>query len=153
MLPEPQICGDVAVVPGTDGQKMSKSYDNTIEIFGDEKPLRKKIMRLVMDSRPPEEPKPDAEQNIAIKLLKLVAPSDLADDQEQRLKAGGLGYGDLKKTLFENYWEFFADARAQRAKLENNLDHVNQVLKQSAEKARALATTVVDRAKKNCGLS
>ena len=153
VLPEPQIRGDVAVVPGTDGQKMSKSYDNTIEIFGDEKPLRKKIMRLVMDSRPPEEPKPDAGQNIAIKLLKLVAPAEVVADQEQRLKAGGLGYGDLKKTLFENYWEFFADARDKRAELENNLDHVNQVLKQSAEKARALATTVVDRAKKHCGLS
>jgi tryptophanyl-tRNA synthetase len=153
VLPEPQIRGDVAVVPGTDGQKMSKSYDNTIEIFGDEKPLRKKIMRLVMDSRPPEDPKPDAAQNIAIQLLKLVAPAEVATATEDHLRTGELGYGDLKKTLFENYWEYFAEARAQRAELENNLDHINQVLKQSAEKARALATTVVDRAKKNCGLS
>ena len=153
VLPEPQIRGDVAVVPGTDGQKMSKSYDNTIEIFGDEKPLRKKIMRLVMDSRPPEDPKPDAAQNIAIQLLKLVATAEVATATEDHLRAGGLGYGDLKKTLFENYWEYFAEARAQRAELENNLDHINQVLKDSAEKARALATMVVDRAKKNCGLN
>ena len=153
VIPEPQIRDASAVVPGTDGQKMSKSYDNTIEIFGDEKPLRKKIMRLVMDSRPPEEPKPDANQNIAIQLLKLFAPENVASETENKLREGGLGYGDLKKTLFEHYWEYFAEARTQRAELENNPDHVNQVLKDSAQKARALATTVLDRAKKNCGLS
>ena len=152
VIPEPRIQTEVAAVPGTDGQKMSKSYDNTIEIFGEEKPLRKKIMRLVMDSRPPEEPKPDADQNIAIQLLKLVAPADTASETETQLREGGLGYGDLKKTLFEHYWEYFADARAQRAELENNLDHVTQVLANSAQKARALDTTVLDRAKKNCGL-
>ena len=153
VLPEPQIRDDVAVIRGTDSQKMSKSYDNTIEIFGEEKPLRKKIMRLVMDSRPPEDPKPDADQNVAIQLLKLFAPAEVASETESKLREGGLGYGDLKKTLFEHYWEYFADARAKRAELENNLDYVNQVLKQGAEKARALATIVVDRAKKNCGLS
>jgi tryptophanyl-tRNA synthetase len=153
VLPEPQIRDDISTVPGTDGQKMGKAYDNTIEIFGDEKPLRKKIMRLVMDSRPPEDPKPDADQNIAIQLLKLFAPAEVASETESKLREGGLGYGDLKKTLFEHYWEYFADARAKRAELENNLDYVNQVLKQGAEKARALATIVVDRAKKNCGLS
>ena len=153
VIPEPRIRDAVAAVPGTDGQKMSKSYDNTIEIFGDEKPLRKKVMRLVMDSRPPEEPKPDAEKNIAIHLLKLFATEKVASETENKLREGGLGYGDLKKTLFEHYWEYFAEARAKRAELENNLDYVNQVLKESAEKARALASTVVDRAKKNCGLS
>jgi tryptophanyl-tRNA synthetase len=152
VIPEPQIRDASAVVPGTDGQKMSKSYNNTIEIFGEEKVLRKKIMRLVMDSRPPEEPKPDAGQNIAIQLLKLVAPADVAADWETRLREGGPGYGDLKKALFEHYWECFAAARSQRAELENNLDHVNQVLKDGAGKARALARTVVDRAKKASGL-
>ena len=152
VMPEPRIRAEVAAVPGTDGQKMSKSYDNTIEIFGDEKPLRKKIMRLVMDSRTPEEPKPDADQNIAIQLLKLFAPADIAQSTEDQLRAGGYGYGDLKKTLFEHYWEHFAEARAKRSELENNLDYVNQVLNDSAQKARALATTVLDRAKKNCGL-
>ncbi|MBL68758.1 MAG: tryptophan--tRNA ligase [Verrucomicrobiales bacterium] len=152
VLPEPQIRDAVAVVPGTDGQKMSKSYNNTIEIFGAEKPLRKKIMRLVMDSRPPEEPKPDADKNIAVQLLKLVAPTDAAVDWEDRLRAGGLGYGDLKKALFEHYWEHFAEARARRADLENNLDHVHQVLKDGAEKSRELAQTVLDRAKQASGL-
>ena len=153
VIPEPRIRDEVAAVPGTDGQKMSKSYDNTIEIFGAEKPLRKKVMRLVMDSRPPEEPKPDAEKNIAIQLLKLFATQEIASETENKLREGGLGYGDLKKTLFEHYWEYFTEARTKRAELENNLDYVNQVLQGSAEKARALASTVVDRAKKNCGLS
>ena len=104
VIPEPQIREEVAVVPGTDGQKMSKSYGNTIEIFGDEKALRKKIMGIVMDSRTPQEPKPDADKNLAIQLLKLVAPAEVAKDFEDRLRAGGLGYGDLKKALFEHYW-------------------------------------------------
>jgi len=153
VIPEPRIRDSVAAVPGTDGQKMSKSYDNTIEIFGEEKPLRKKVMRLVMDSRPPEEPKPDADKNIAIQLLKLFATEEVASETENKLREGGLGYGDLKKTLFEHYWEYFTEARAKRAELENNLDYVNQVLRESAEKARALASTVLDRAKNNCGLS
>ena len=85
---------------------MSKSYGNAIEIFGDEKVIRKKIMSIVMDSRTPQEPKPDADKNLAIQLLKLVAPADIAADFEARLRAGGFGYGDLKKALFDHYWNF-----------------------------------------------
>ena len=77
VIPEPQIRDEVALVPGTDGQKMSKSYGNTIEIFGDEKAIRKKIMGIQMDSRQPAEPKPDAEKNLAIQLLKLVATAEV----------------------------------------------------------------------------
>ena len=152
VIPEPRIREDTAVVPGTDGQKMSKSYGNTIEIFGEEKAVRKKIMSLVMDSRSPAEPKPDAEKNLAVQLLKLVAPADVARDFEDRLRAGGLGYGDLKKALFEHYWNYFAAARARRAELESNLDHVNRVLAESAVRARTLAQTVLKRAKVACGL-
>jgi tryptophanyl-tRNA synthetase len=152
VIPEPQIRDEVAVVPGTDGQKMSKSYGNTIEIFGDEKAIRKKIMGIVMDSRTPAEPKPDAEKNLALQLLKLVAPAAVAKDFESRLRAGGLGYGDLKKSLFENYWNYFADARKKRAQLAANLDSVNNVLADGAAKARGLAQTVLKRARKNCGL-
>ncbi len=90
---------------------MSKSYSNTIEIFGDEKAIRKKIMGMVMDSRTPQEPKPDADKNLAVQLIKLVAPAEVAADYENRLRAGGLGYGDLKKALFEHYWNHFAQAR------------------------------------------
>src|ERR1022692_1000947 len=128
VIPEPQIRDEVAVVPGTDGQKMSKSYGNTIEIFGDEKAVRKKIMGIVMDSRTPTEPKPDANKNLAVQLLKLVAPVDVAKDFESRLRAGGLGYGDLKKTLYEYYWNYFADARRKRTELAANPDYVNKVL-------------------------
>ncbi len=152
MIPEPQIRDEVAVVPGTDGQKMSKSYGNTIEIFGDEKSLRKKIMGIQMDSRMPAEPKPDAEKNLAIQLLKLVAPANVGKEFEEKLRAGGLGYGDLKKALFENYWNYFADARKKRAEFAANLDYVNQVLTDGAAKARTLARTVLKRARKNCGL-
>ena len=152
VIPEPQIRESVAVVPGTDGQKMSKSYGNTIEIFGDEKTMRKKIMSLVMDSRPMEEPKPDADKNNAIQLLKLLAPADAAADIENKLRAGGFGYGDLKKALFEHYWNHFADARRKRAELEANLDHVESILQDGANRARTIATAVLKRARKACGL-
>jgi tryptophanyl-tRNA synthetase len=152
VIPEPQIRGEVAVVPGTDGQKMSKSYGNTIEIFGEEKAVRKKIMGIVMDSRSPAEPKPDAEKNLALQLLKLVAPAEVGKDFETRLRAGGLGYGDLKKALFENYWNHFSEARRKRAELAANLDYINKVLSRGAVKARILAQTVLKRARKNCGL-
>src|SRR5207244_6251909 len=115
VIPEPQIRAEVAKVPGTDGDKMSKSYGNTIEIFGEEKALRKKVMGIKMDSRTPAEPKPDADQNLAIQLLKLVDPGNAADEQEEKLRAGGLGYGDLKKILFDAYWSYFAEARTKRA--------------------------------------
>src|SRR5277367_1601570 len=92
LIPEPQIRDEVAVVPGTDGQKMSKSYGNTIEIFGDEKAIRKKIMGIRMDSRTPPEPKLDAEKNLAVQLFKLLDKTE-GDKQEFLLKAGGYGYG------------------------------------------------------------
>ena len=152
VIPEPQIRDEVAVVPGTDGQKMSKSYGNTIEIFGDEKAIRKKIMGIQMDSRTPEAPKLDADKNLAVQLLKLVAPGTVGAEYEDRLRAGGLGYGDLKKALFEHYWNHFAEARKKRAELAANLDHVNQVLATGAAKARALAQKVLKRARKASGL-
>jgi tryptophanyl-tRNA synthetase len=152
VLPEPRIRDDVAVVPGTDGQKMSKSYGNTIELFSDEKVLRKRIMSIIMDSRSPQEPKPDADQNLAIRLLKLVAPASIAADYEARLRQGGLGYGDLKKALFDHYWTGFAEARARRAELAAHLDHVEDILREGATRARAIAGKVLDRARRNCGL-
>jgi len=152
VIPEPQIRDEVAVVPGTDGQKMSKSYGNTIEIFGEEKATRKKIMGIVMDSRTPAEPKPDAEKNLAVQLLKLVVPTDVGKEFEDKLRAGGLGYGDLKKALFENYWNYFGDARKKRAELVANPDYVNKVLVDGAVKARTLAQTVLKRARKASGL-
>jgi tryptophanyl-tRNA synthetase len=151
VIPEPQIRDEVAVVPGVDGQKMSKSYSNTIEIFGDEKIVRKKIMGIVMDSRTLEEPKPDADKNNAIQILNLLNP-DKGRDEIIRLSAGMYGYGAVKKQLADTYWEYFAEARKKRAELAANLDFVNQVLTDGATKARTLAQKVLKRARKNCGL-
>jgi tryptophanyl-tRNA synthetase len=152
VVPEAVIRADVATVPGLDGQKMSKSYGNTLEIFGDEKALRKKVMSIVMDSRTPAEPKPDAERNICIQLLKLVAPPAEAADLEARLRAGGLGYGDLKKALFEHFWSFFAAARERRVALLADPGYVDQVLKEGAERARSVASVVIRRARRAAGL-
>ena len=152
VIPEPQIRGETAKVPGLDGEKMSKSYGNTLEIFGEEKLLRKKVMGIKMDSRTPEEPKPDADQNLAIQLLKLVAPANVGKEYEDKLRAGGLGYGDLKKALFEHYWNHFAEARKRRAELAANLDYVNGVLAAGATKARTLAQSVLKRVRKASGL-
>src|SRR5205085_10803398 len=142
----------VAKVPGTDGEKMSKSYGNTIEIFGDEKALRKKVMGIKMDSRQPQDPKPDADQNLAIQLLRLVAAGEIAKEYEDRLRTGGLGYGDLKKALFEHYWNYFAAARARRTELAANLDHVEAILREGQQRARAVASVVLKRARKASGL-
>ena len=152
IVPEERIAESVALIPGLDGQKMSKSYGNTIEIFGEEKVLRKKIMGIVMDSRTPAEPKPDADQNLAIQLLKLFAPAAVATDYENRLRAGGLGYGDLKKALFEHYWNFFAPYRVRRAELAAQPEYVAQVLQDGATRARAVASQVMVRARRACGL-
>ena len=151
VIPNEQIRESTAVVPGTDGDKMSKSYGNTIEIFGDEKTLRKKVMAIKMDSRQPAEPKPDADQNLAIQLLKVI-DAGTGKEYEEKLRAGGLGYGDLKKKLFEVYWDHFAAARAKRAELAANLDHVHGVLKNGAAKARPLAQKVLKRARQASGL-
>jgi len=109
-------------------------------------------MGIVMDSRTPQEPNPDADKNLALQLLKLVATLAVAKDFESRLRAGGLGYGDLKKALFEHYWNYFADARKKRAELTANPDYVNKVLADGAAKARAKAHEVLKRARKASGL-
>jgi tryptophanyl-tRNA synthetase len=152
VIPEPRIREEVAVVPGTDGQKMSKSYGNTIDIFGEEKATRKKIMGMVMDSRSPAEPKPDADKNLAIQLLKLVASPELSLEYEERLRNGGLGYGDLKKVLFEQYWNYFAPMRGRRAELASNLESVREVLREGADRARRVAGQVLRRARLASGL-
>jgi tryptophanyl-tRNA synthetase len=152
VVPEAVIRGESASVPGLDGQKMSKSYGNTLEIFGDEKVLRKKVMSIVMDSRTPGEPKPDAERNICIQLMKLLAPPGVAEDHEARLRAGGLGYGDLKKALFGQFWDFFAPARARRAELLANPGYVEDVLRDGAARARLVATAVIRRARRAAGI-
>ncbi|KXU36106.1 tryptophan--tRNA ligase [Cephaloticoccus capnophilus] len=152
VIPEYESRYGVATVPGLDGQKMSKSYGNTLEIFGEEKLMRQKIMSIVMDSRTREEPKPDADQNTAIQLFRLVAPEAVAADYEARLRAGGLGYGDLKKALFEHYWEFFAPFRKKRAELAADPAYVDHVLAEGAARAREVASSVMKRVRNATGL-
>jgi len=151
-LPEALIRSETAKVPGIDGEKMSKSYGNTIEIFADEETARRKIMSIKTDSRRPEEPKPDADKNIAIQLMKLLAPPEVAQEYEDRLRRGGLGYAELKRKLFECYWEYFAPARKRYAELKANPSIVHDVLVEGARKARATAQVVLARARAAAGV-
>ena len=150
-LPEASIRGDTAVVPGLDGAKMSKSYHNTIEIFAPEKVLRKKIMGIKTDSTPVEAPKP-VEDSVILALHKLVASEADQLAMEEDFRTGGVGYGDFKKRLFEAVWEYFAPYRARRAELEADPGHVERVLAEGAEKASAVAESVMRRVREAVGL-
>ncbi|HEV2733513.1 MAG TPA: tryptophan--tRNA ligase [Longimicrobiaceae bacterium] len=150
-LPEPEIAEEVAVVPGTDGQKMSKSYGNTINMFAEEKVLRKSVMSVVTDSTPLEDPKPTEGSNV-IALYKLFAGADEVRRMEDEFRAGGTGYGDFKKRLFEAVMEHFGPMRARRAELERNPDYVDEVLRDGADRAREVATATMDRVRLAIGL-
>jgi tryptophanyl-tRNA synthetase len=151
VIPEEQILQSVAVVPGVDGRKMSKSYQNTIEIFEPEKQCRKKIMRIVTDSTPVESPKDPDTCNV-FALLKLVASSDELAQWDQRYREGGMGYGEAKKRLAELIVDYFRPYQQKREDLENNLDHIHAVLKTGAEKARDVAADTLARARMAVGL-
>lgn len=151
VIPEAQIKEATAIVPGTDGQKMSKSYNNTIPLTGGKKAIRKSIMRIVTDSTPVEDPKP-TDGSTVIALYKLFADEAAVDQMIADHKAGGFGYGDFKQRVFDVYWDFFAPVRDKREELENNLDYVNGVIAKGAEKAREEATRVMDRVRKAVGL-
>lgn len=150
-VPEDQIIESVAVVPGVDGRKMSKSYDNTIQMFDDEKKLRKRIMGIVTDSTPVEQPKDPDKCNV-MALLKLVAEEDEIQQWQERYRAGGMGYGDVKKRLFELIMEYFAPYRAKRAELEKNRDYVDEVLASGAERARRVARKTLSKVRRAVGL-
>jgi tryptophanyl-tRNA synthetase len=151
VLPKEHIIESVAVVPGVDGQKMSKSYNNTIEIFEPEKQLTKKVLRIVTDSTPLEEPK-DPEKCNVFALLKLVAAPDELAEWAQKYRSGGLGYGTVKKRLAELLIEYFKPYRQKRAELGKNLDFVEAVLKTGAERARTVARQTLDKVRNAVGL-
>src|SRR3981081_4269900 len=134
-LAEPWIREEVATVIGLDGQKMSKSYGNTIEIFLEEKALRKKIMGIITDSAPVEAPKDPATSTIAA-LYKLFAYRTANEKLESDFRAGGTGYGDFKKRLFEIVWNYFKPMRDRRAELESDPGYVDRVLEEGATRAR-----------------
>ena len=150
-IPEPVIREEVAVVPGVDGQKMSKSYNNTIEIFGTEKETKARVMRVVTDSTPLEDPK-DPTRCHVMALYKLFASEAEVAELAGRYRAGGFGYGTAKKALFEKVWEYFAPFRARRAELERDPGYVDSVLRTGAERARAQARQTLAAARKAVGL-
>ncbi|HEY2159575.1 MAG TPA: tryptophan--tRNA ligase [Isosphaeraceae bacterium] len=150
-LPRPYILDTVAVVPGIDGRKMSKSYDNTIEIFDDPKALTKKVKRIVTDSTPVEAPKNPETDNL-FQLFKLFGSSEDIAEIERRYREGGIGYGEVKTRLAEAIVSAFAPARERRAELVARPERIEEVRRAAAERARKTARVVLDRARQACGV-
>jgi tryptophanyl-tRNA synthetase len=150
-IPEPSIREEVAVVPGVDGQKMSKSYNNTIEIFGDLKEAKANIMRIVTDSKSVADAKNPDECNV-FALYKLFASDAEREAMAARYRAGGLGYGEVKKATFEKFEAHFTSLRKKRVELQKNMDYVESVLRKGAERARAEAVLTLKKARQTVGL-
>lgn len=148
--PEARL-NDAPTVPGVDGQKMSKSYGNTIDIFGEPKPMKKRIMAIKTDSTPVEDPK-DPEACNVFALLKLLASADEVAEWDHKYRAGGMGYGEAKKRLHELYEEQFGSKREQRVAWANRLDDVEDILRTNGRKARAIAMDVLAETCDACGL-
>jgi len=152
-LPEPLINEVTAVVPGLDGQKMSKSYGNTLPIFGEEKSLRKIInKKIITDATPLEEPKP-TEGSIVLALYKLFASPEQYQEMIDAFRRGGTGYGQFKKDLFEAYWEYFRTARERREQILAHTEYVEETLKQGAARAREEAARTMARVREAVGLA
>lgn len=150
-IPEPQIGDAVAVVPGLDGQKMSKSYDNHIELFGTEKETKKRMMSIVTDSKALEDPKDPQTCNV-FSLYKLFATETEQNELAELYRKGGYGYGSAKKKLFEIMWNYFEPFRVRRAELAGNMDYVDGILRNGAERARAEARKTLDKAREAVGI-
>ncbi len=151
-LPKAHVVEATAKVPGIDGEKMSKSYGNTIEVFEEPKKLRKKVMSIQTDSKPVEEPK-DPESSSIFALYKLFASSEQQAQLAQRYRAGGMGYGEAKQSLYDAAIAYFADAAERRADLIANTGKVNEILAAGAEKARKKGREVLARVREAAGLS
>jgi tryptophanyl-tRNA synthetase len=151
VIPEPYILDSTAVVPGTDGRKMSKSYGNEIGIFDEGNPLKKKVMGIVTDSAPVEAPK-DPSQSTPFLLLSLLASEEETAEWEARYKAGGMGYGEVKKRLLELINEYFAPFRERRRELEKDPGYITDVLKDGGARARTVAQQVMHRVREATGL-
>ena len=151
VLPEPDIEEDFAVVPGVDGQKMSKSYGNAIEIFADEKSLREKVLRIKTDSTPVDQPKP-LEGNILFDLYALFLDAKEKEALKERFLTPGLKYGNVKKELFSVIWEYFKPFRKERERLEKDKHFVIETMRKGARKAREAASVYLERARRNVGL-
>jgi tryptophanyl-tRNA synthetase len=150
-LPDAYIPETVATIPGTDGQKMSKSYHNTIELFEDAKAIKKKVMAIVTDSTPMEEPK-EPEGNSIYELYKLFATSDEVAQMAASFRAGGYGYGHAKKALLEAYHRLFDPFREKREALAKDVDKLEDILREGAKKAREAAMPLMETVRKAVGI-
>src|SRR5438309_2515893 len=150
-LPEPRIQPATEVVPGIDGQKMSKSYGNNIDIFGDEKETRKRVMSIVTDSTPVEASK-DPSNSTIFKLYSLMASKNEIADMRDRFLKGGTGYSDFKKQLFEKLWEYFAPMRKRREEILSDKSYIEDVLARGAKRANEIADQVMQRVRAAVGL-
>ncbi len=149
-LPSYRVQEATAVVPGIDGQKMSKSYGNAIELFGDEKEIRKRIMSIKTDSTPVEAPKPSG--SALYELLRIMAPPSEWPEVEKKWKEGGVGYGDFKKRLVDYYFAAFGKARARHAELSADPGELERILQNGARKARQIAAPIVHGVREVVGL-
>jgi tryptophanyl-tRNA synthetase len=150
-LPEPRISEDTAVIPGTDGGKMSKSYNNTIPLFAEDSVMRKKIMGIKTDSTPVEDPK-DPDSSTIVALFRLIASPGEVAEMEESFRAGGTGYGDYKKRLFSAVMDAFAPMREKRQRLAGQPGIVKDILAAGAQRANAAAALVMDRVRCAVGL-
>src|SRR2546421_1085166 len=150
-LPEARIQPATETVPGIDGQKMSKSYGNNIDIFGNEKEMRKRVMSIVTDSTPMEALK-DPAKSIIFKLYSLVASKNETAAMREQFLEGGTGYGDFKKQLFEKLWEYFAPMRKRREEILADKSYIDSVLKKGASRANEIAEQVMKRVREAVGL-
>jgi len=152
VVPEPEIPEDVALVPGIDGQKMSKSYGNTIDIFSTRKELKKRVMSIVTDATPIEEPKDPDKCNLFAIYSLFLDKEGKAELRDRYLKPG-LKYSDVKKELINVIWDYFEPYREKREKLLNDRDYVYDVMKMGAAKTRAVAKPYLEKARENVGLN
>ena len=150
-LPEPHIQPATETVPGTDGQKMSKSYGNTIDIFGDEKETRKRVMSIVTDSSPVEAPK-DPDSSTIFQLYSLFASKEETAAMREAFQRGGTGYGEFKKPLFAKLWEYFEPMRKRRAEILADPGYIDAVLERGARRANEVADKVMARVREAVGL-
>jgi len=152
VIPEPVINDSLATIPGVDGQKMSKSYGNTINIFQTQKQLKKAVMSIMTDSTPVEDPK-DYEHCNLFNIFKLFAPADRVNEIKDLYVKGGAMYGKIKLELVDILWEYFRDAREKRENLVQDQGYVRSVLAQGAQKAREKAAVTIDLVRKRVGLT
>ena len=150
-IPEGYIPDQVAIVPGVDGQKMSKSYNNIIPIFGKEKEIKKQVMSIVTDCKGLEEPK-DPENCNVVALFKLFASDAEVEEMKSKYRAGNYGYGHAKKELFDKMWAYFEPMRKKREELAANLDYVEEILRKNGERAREEAEKLLSKVRCAVGL-